>query len=150
MWGYFVLLKVGHSAPYLDQRQMIGSAALLQYVVAQETGILRAVDAQLLDSGKTLILFRANEIDMRQDIHGACTGSLRLADRKAGVQTPINWRCKIGLELVMQPRGTRCSGMARLRPGIAPDFQDGELLGSSDPLKNFKAAVSRFLAACVA
>ena len=45
MWGYFVLLKVGHSAPYLDQRQMIGSAALLQYVVAQETGILRAVDA---------------------------------------------------------------------------------------------------------
>ena len=50
----------------------------------------------------------------------------------------------------MQPRGSRCSGVARLRLGIAPDFQDGELLGPSDPLKNFKAAVSRFLAACVA
>ena len=50
---------------------------------------------ELLDSGKALILFRANEIDMRQDIHGACTGCLRLADRKAGVQTLINWRCKI-------------------------------------------------------
>ena len=146
MRGYFVLFKGDLSAPYLDQRQMIGPTALLQYVVPQDTDILRAVDAQLLDSGKALILFGANEIDMRQDIYGACIGYLRLADRKAGVQTLINWCCKIGLELVTQLR-TRRSGMARLCLGIAPDFQDGELLRASDALENFKAAVSRFLTA---
>jgi hypothetical protein len=36
---------------------MIGPATLLQHVVAQDAGILRAVDAQLLDGGKALILF---------------------------------------------------------------------------------------------
>src|SRR6478752_10405639 len=51
----FVFCEGSLSAPYLDQRQMIGPAALLQYVVAQDTGILRAVGAQLLDRGKALI-----------------------------------------------------------------------------------------------
>src|SRR5262245_28762461 len=98
---------------------MIGPAALLQYVIAQDTGILRAVDDQLLDSGNAFILFRTNEIDMRQDIHGACTGYFRLADRKAGMQTLIDWRCKIGLKLLMQLRGTRRGGVTRLRLGVA-------------------------------
>src|SRR6478752_7054084 len=145
MWGAFVLLKSGLPAPYLDQRQMIGPAALLQYVVAQHAGILRAVDAQLPDSGKALILFRANEIDVRQDIHGACAGYLGLADHKAGVQALINWRCKIGLKLVMRLRRTRRRSVARLRLCVAPDFQDGELLRPPDTLENFKAAVSRLL-----
>src|SRR5262245_32994132 len=150
MCGYFVLFKVSLSAPHLDQRQMIGAGALLQYVVAKDAGILRAVGAQLLDSGKTLILFRANEIDMRQDIDGTRAGSFGLANNESGVQTLINWRCEIGLELVAQLARARRRGVARLRVGIAPDFQNSELLRLSDALENFKAAVSRFLTAYVA
>lgn len=150
MCGYFVLFEGGLSAPHLDQRQMIGPATLLQHVVAQDAGILRAVDAQLLDSGKTFILFRANEIDMRQDVDGTCAGCLGLADHEAGMKTLINWRCEIGLELVSRLRRARRSGVTRLRLGIAPDFQNSELLRLSDALKNFKVSVSRFLAARVA
>ena len=71
MCGYFVIFKGGPPAPHLDHRQIFGPVALLQYVVAEDAGVLCAVDAQLLDRGKALILFRANEIDMRQNIHRA-------------------------------------------------------------------------------
>jgi hypothetical protein len=40
--------------------------------------------------------------------------------------------------------------VTRLRLGIAPDFQNSELMRLSDALKNFKIGVSRFLAAPVA
>src|SRR5262245_16903817 len=100
MRGDFVPFEGTVSTPYLDQRQMIGPAALLQYVVAQNPGIMRAVDAQLLDGGKAFVLFHPNEIDMRQYIHGAHTECPGLADRKAGVQALIDWRCEIGLEPV--------------------------------------------------
>jgi hypothetical protein len=41
--SYFVLFKVAVSAPYLDQRQVIGPVALLQDVVAQNSGVLYGV-----------------------------------------------------------------------------------------------------------
>src|SRR5262245_8540556 len=115
MCGCLVLFKISLSAPRLDESQMIGAACLLQYVVAQDAGILRAVHTQLLDGGKALIFFRANEIDMRQDIDGARAGYRGLADHEASVQTLINRRCEKGLELFTQLRGTRRSRVARLR-----------------------------------
>jgi hypothetical protein len=103
MRGYFVLFKGDLSAPYLDQRQMIGPTALLQYVVPQATGILRAVDAQLLDSGKALILFRANEINMRQDIVGQSkvsdAGSARCMSAPARNQAAPLWRPPLYFDL---------------------------------------------------
>ena len=94
MRSYFVLFKVAVSAPYLDQRQVIGPVALLQEVVARNSGVLYAVGVQLFDGGRALVLFRTNEVDVRQDIDGASAGHLGLADHKAGVQTLINWRRK--------------------------------------------------------
>ena len=73
-----------------------------------------------------------------------------MANRKSGVHTLINGRCKVGFELVTQLRGTRRSGVARLRLGVAPNFQDGELLWLSDALEHFETAISRFLTTRVA
>src|SRR5262249_50416967 len=147
--GHFVLFLVGRSAPHLDHRQMIGSVALLQEVVALDTGILRAVDAQLLDGGKALVLLGANEIDVRQDKDGATAGYLGLADHKASVNTLVNRRGEKRLELVAKLRGICRGSMVRLRLGVLPDFQNGELLRLPFALQHFKTAVSWVLATCV-
>src|SRR5215470_16622302 len=146
MCGHFVLFLVGRSAPYLDQRQMIGPIALLQKVVAQDTGVLCAVDAQLLDRGKALVFLCANEIDVRKNIDGASSGYLGLADHKPGVKTLINRRREERLELVTNLRGICRGGMVRLRLGVFPDFQNGELLRLAPALQHFKATISWFLA----
>src|SRR5262249_32948656 len=76
---------------------------------------------------------------------GAAAGDLRLADHKAGVNALINRRRKKWLELVTELRGICGSGMSRLRFGVFPGLQYGEMLPLSSALQPLQARVSRFL-----